>query len=77
MPFLFEAAKLRTTKDALVPKMTKAGNTDTIMEIKYELLSAFSRYVVARENIMSNVLGKWLLFLYSLRLRQGKISLYD
>ena len=38
-----------------VTKRTKAANTETIMAIKYELSSAFSRSVVAKENIMSNV----------------------
>ena len=32
-----------------VTKMTKAANTETIMAIKYELSSAFSRCVVAKE----------------------------
>lgn len=49
MPFFFEAAKLTRATHAQFPKITKAGNTDTIMAIKYELLSAFSRCAVARE----------------------------
>ena len=59
-----------------VTKMTKAANTETIMTIKYQLSSAFSRCVVAKENVMSNVSNWSLSLLYSVGLRQVKIVFF-